>query len=274
MPQNIKTKEDLCRMLLQLKLMQKPIFKRALKVFDQNQGFDKFLDQVHKFLHVGKFMHLTRIKKRQWLFCRWRKFTLRDYFAVSYLWLVNLNDVLNMWVLVVSDWSILKTIKKNFAPPSLYPPPSTLPSSVHCPVHLHTVPAPSVYAAFLLMPCQLRFEPQFVLAGFDAVLMFSRINLITNWGKFCTCCCLGENSALVPNFWMAIASLALSWQRPGSKTLHKNSLSNIKLYLQNSSCRSLYVQNFKQCFINYKVNSLFPFSEVPTTGRFLSYCFT
>ena len=32
----------------------------------------------------------------QWLFCRRRQFTLRDYFAVSYLWLVNLNDVLNM----------------------------------------------------------------------------------------------------------------------------------------------------------------------------------
>ena len=28
--------------------------------------------------------------------------------------------------------------------------------------------------------------------------MFLRINLITNWGKFCTCCCLGENFALVP----------------------------------------------------------------------------
>ena len=37
-----------------------------------------------------------------------------------------------------------------------------------------------------------------MLAGFDAVLMFLRINLITNWGKFCTCCCLGENFALVP----------------------------------------------------------------------------
>ena len=30
--------------------------------------------------------------------------------------------------------------------------------------------------------------------------MFLRINLITNWGKFCTCCCLGENFALVPNY--------------------------------------------------------------------------
>ena len=35
----------------------------------------------------------------------------------------------------------------------------TLPSSVHCPIHLHTGPAPSVYTAFLLMPCKLRFEP-------------------------------------------------------------------------------------------------------------------
>ena len=62
-------------------------------------------------------------------------------------------------------------------------PPCTLPSSVHCPVHLHTRPAPSVYTAFLLMPCQLRFEP----ATMVSVLMFLRINLITNWGKFCTC---------------------------------------------------------------------------------------
>ena len=85
-------------------------------------------------------------------FCRGRQFTLRDYFAVSCLWLVNLNDVLNMWLLVVSDWSILKIKKKNFAPPGLYPPPCTLPCSVHCPVHLHTGPAPSVYTAFLLKP--------------------------------------------------------------------------------------------------------------------------
>ena len=76
-----------------------------------------------------------------------------------------------------------------FSPYTIYfPPPCTLPSSVHCPVHLHTGPAPSVYTAFLLMPCQLRFEP--------ATMVSQRINLITNWGKFCTCCCLGENFAL------------------------------------------------------------------------------
>ena len=62
-------------------------------------------------------------------------------------------------------------------------PPCTLPSSVHCPVHLHTRPAPSVYTAFLLMPCQLRFEPATIVS----VLMFLRIDLITNWEKFCTC---------------------------------------------------------------------------------------
>ena len=66
-------------------------------------------------------------------------------------------------------------------PTGLYPSPCTLPSSVHCPIHLHTGPAPSVYTAFLLMPCQLRFEPATMV-----------------WGKFCTCCCLGENFALVP----------------------------------------------------------------------------
>ena len=91
----------------------------------------ELMDQVHKFPHVGKFMHLTWIK---------------------------------------------------IAPPGLYPPPCTLPFSVHCPVHLHTGPAPPVYTTFLLMPSQLKFEP--------ATMVF--------WGKFCTCCCLGENFALVP----------------------------------------------------------------------------
>ena len=61
-------------------------------------------DQVQKFPHVGKFMHLIH-----------RVFDGSGYF--------------------------------------------TLPSSVHCPVHLHNRPAPSVYTAFLLMPYQLRFEP-------------------------------------------------------------------------------------------------------------------
>ena len=99
---------------------------------------------------------------RQWLFCRRRQFILRDYFAMSCLWLVNLNDVLNMWLLVVSDWSILKTKKKNFAPPGLHPPPCTLPCSVHCPIHLHTGPAPSVYTAFLLKPWPAEIRTQYL----------------------------------------------------------------------------------------------------------------
>ena len=41
---------------------------------------------------------------------------------------------------------------------------------------------------FLSMPCQLRF---------DAVLMFLRINLITNWGKFCTCSSNSTGSVLI-----------------------------------------------------------------------------
>ena len=41
------------------------------------------------------------------IFCCQQHFTLESYFAMSYLWLVNLNDVLNMWLLVVSDWLIL-----------------------------------------------------------------------------------------------------------------------------------------------------------------------
>ena len=67
---------------------------------------------------------------RQWLFCRRRQFTLRDYFAVSCLWLVNLNDVLNMWLLVVSDWSILKTKKKKFSTPRSLSP--TLHTPLQC----------------------------------------------------------------------------------------------------------------------------------------------
>ena len=38
-----------------------------------------------------------------------------------------------------------------FCTPSIYPPPCTFPSTVHCPVHLHTEPAPSVYTAFRLL---------------------------------------------------------------------------------------------------------------------------
>ena len=35
----------------------------------------------------------------------------------------------------------------NFAPPVYTPPPCTLPSSVHCPIYLHTEPGPTVYTA-------------------------------------------------------------------------------------------------------------------------------
>ena len=80
----------------------------------------------------------------------------------------------------------IESLWGKFKRPGLYPPPCTLPSSVHCLVHLHTGPVPSVYTAFLLKPCQLRFE---------CATMVSQ-----DWGKFCTCCCLGENFALVPTF--------------------------------------------------------------------------
>ena len=59
---------------------------------------------------------------------------------------------------VAADFDVSKTlwylriIGRTFAPPGLYPPPCTLPSSVHCPVHLHTGLAPPVYTAFLLKP--------------------------------------------------------------------------------------------------------------------------
>ena len=35
--------------------------------------------------------------------------------------------------------------------PQYVPPPCTLPSTVHCPVHIHTGAAPSVYTAFRLL---------------------------------------------------------------------------------------------------------------------------
>ena len=38
-----------------------------------------------------------------------------------------------------------------FCTPSIYPPPCTLSSTVHCPVHLHIEPASSVYTAFRLL---------------------------------------------------------------------------------------------------------------------------
>ena len=82
-----------------------------------------------------------------------------------------------MWLLVISDWSILKTNLKNFAPPGLYPPPCTLPSSVHCPVRLHTGPAPTVYTAFLLMPCQLRFEPATMISQDQRTIHYTTVSL-------------------------------------------------------------------------------------------------
>ena len=91
------------------------------------------------------------------------------------------------------------------APPGLYPPPCTLPSTVHCPVHLHTGPAPPVYTAFLLMRCQLKFEL--------ATMIF--------WGKFCTCSCLGENFELVPSSLLSVQSFTDLSQNQVSKTLKR-----------------------------------------------------
>ena len=85
---------------------------------------------------------------RQWLFCRWRQFALRDYFAMSHLRLVNVNDVQNMWLLVVSDWSILKTKKK------ILHPQVSIPHPVHSfPVYT----APYIYIPSLPLKCTLPF---------------------------------------------------------------------------------------------------------------------
>ena len=84
----------------------------------------------------------------QWLFCHRRQFTLRDYFAVSCLWLVNLNDVLNMWLLVVSDWSILKTKKK------ILHPQVSIPHPAHS---LAVYTAPYIYIPGLPLQCTLPF---------------------------------------------------------------------------------------------------------------------
>ena len=38
-----------------------------------------------------------------------------------------------------------------FCTPSIYPPPCTLPSTVHSPTHLHTGPSPLLYTVFRLL---------------------------------------------------------------------------------------------------------------------------
>ena len=97
-------------------------------------------DQVHKFPHMGKFMHLIHFKYQLKKFCTPRSLS-----------------------------------------PTLYTPfQCTLPRTFTyqaCPFSVHCL-------SFNALPAE--------------ILMFLRINLITNWGKFCTCCCLGENFALVP----------------------------------------------------------------------------
>ena len=101
------------------------------------------LDQVHKFPHVEKFMHLTRIKI----------FPLYNIFFGS------------------------------------------LP--VYTPLYIYIPGLPlQCTLPFLSMPCELRFEPATIKLKQNL-----RINLITNWGKFCSCCCLGENFALVPSIF-------------------------------------------------------------------------
>ena len=97
---------------------------------------------------TGTRTWFKKIFFRQRLFCCWQQFTLRDYFAVSYLWLVNLNDVLNMWLLVVYDWSILKTNLKNFAPQVSIPHP------VHS---LAVYTTPYIYIPDLPLWCTLPF---------------------------------------------------------------------------------------------------------------------
>ena len=57
---------------------------------------------------------------------------------------------------VLGKFAVGKLASGNFAAvkfctPSIYAPPCTLPSTVHCPVHLHTNPAPSVYTALCLL---------------------------------------------------------------------------------------------------------------------------
>ena len=105
----------------------------------------RYLDQVHKFPHVGKFMHLIRIYALgQWLFYTPFQCTLPRTFTYQ-----------------------------------------ACPFSVHC-------------LSFNALPAEIRTRNH----GISTVLMFLRINLITNWGKFCTCCCLGENFALVPDILM------------------------------------------------------------------------
>ena len=97
----------------------------------------KILDQVHKFPHVGRFMHLIQ-----------------------------------KVAILHSQCTLPRTFTYQACP-----------FSVHC-------------LSFNALPAEIRTRNH----GISTVLMFLRINLITNWGKFCTCCCLGENFALVSKF--------------------------------------------------------------------------
>ena len=72
--------------------------------------------------------------------------------------LIEVGRLANMVLgkFAVNKFAIGKLASGNFAAvkfctPSIYPSTYTLPSTVHCPVHLHTGPAPSVYTAFRLL---------------------------------------------------------------------------------------------------------------------------
>ena len=76
----------------------------------------------------------------------------------------------------------------------LYPPPCTFPSSVHCPVHLHSGPAPSVYTAFLLFSIVFQLK-QFMYVNFNFTQQ--RISMPLYFSALCTTVIHSENSTSI-----------------------------------------------------------------------------
>ena len=94
--------------------------------------------------------------KRQGLFCHQQHFILGDYLAIRHMWLINFNDALNLWLLVVSDffWFIEKDLHPQYRLPH-----TVHIFSVYTTLYIHILRLPPVYTAFVWVPCNQRFEP-------------------------------------------------------------------------------------------------------------------
>ena len=56
------------------------------------------------FLTIRLLFMVVLLILRQLLFCCQQHLTFGGYFAVRHLWMVNFNDILNVCIVVVSDW--------------------------------------------------------------------------------------------------------------------------------------------------------------------------